>query len=437
MMKCPGRIAFAALVIVAGFLAGCGSSGASGGAPTVTVWTWRSQDAPLWKKVQAALNKKGVKVNIQFRAINPTSYDSVTLTAFDGGRGPDIFYARAGSGTINYAYAHMIAPLDGVVNFSNVKSYTLPDVTYSGKRYGVPFAVQTMGVFYNKAIFSKYHLSPPKTWADFISICKTLQSHGVTPIAAMGVQAWMLSLDFDEVGATMMNDSFTRGLVNRTNTYDSAPYINALAHYQQLAPYLEKNFQAVGSADNEQESDVALGRAAMTLDGIFDVPTMQSLNHNLKLGSFLIPPVDSSQTTKVDWYTDGDIAMNSHIANAAERKAAQQIVKFTATKQFGQWFAGIAGEISPISGVKIPATYPLSIQAYHWFQTIPINPIFDIRSPMDIPPPMPPKKAAAVTTTQGVFSSEQAVMLPLLEGKLTPSQAAAKVQKSENWYFHK
>ncbi len=422
-------------------IAGCGTSSASG--PTVvTIWSWRAQDANMWKNVQATLNKKGDNLQIQFRAVTPTEYDSVVQTAMDGGQGPDIFYDRAGIGTLDYAAAHMIAPLNGIVNFSKVSPATLATDTYKGKDYGVPFAIQTMGIFYNKAIFAKYGLTVPTTWSQFIHECDVLKSHGVTPISTMGIQSWMLALNFDEIGATMMGDHFTQELVAKKATYDSAPYINALAHYQQLSQFFEPNFQAVGSADNEQEVAVALGKAAMCFDGIFDVPTMKQYNPKLQLGQFLVPPANATQHRRIDWYLDGDFSLNSHIANAAVKKASEEILAYTATTAFGQDFSDINGGISPIAGVTIPSKFALSTEAYHWFETRPINPIFGIRSPMDTPPPsaatVETKNAKpALNTDQGIFTAEQDVMLPLLLHKLTPAEAAAKVQKTVAWYFKK
>lgn len=430
----------AAMGLTAG-IAGCGSTtGAASGPTTVTVWSWRAQDAGMWKKVQTALNKKGDNIQIRFRAINPTSYDSVLQTAMDGGQGPDIFYGRAGIGTLDYAAAHMIAPLNGIVNFSAVNPGTLPAVTYHGKQYGVPLDVETMEVFYNKTLFAKYGLSVPKTWNQFIHVLNVLKSHGITPISAMGIQGWMLALNFDEVGATFMGDHFTQKLVNRQATYQSAPYVNALAHYQELAKYFEPKFQAVGSADNEQEVAVATGKAAMAFDGIFDVPTMMQYNPHLKLGAFLVPPANSGQHRRVDWYEDAAIVLNSHIANAQVARAAKAVVQYTATKAFGQDFSDIAGEISTIKGVTIPSKYPLSVQAYHWFQTRPIHPIFDIRSPMDTPPVNPASvksksSQASSTTDHGIFTAELTYMLPLLENKLTPQEAAQKIQQMVSWYF--
>ncbi len=422
-------------VLAASSLAACGGSST----PTVTVWSWRSQDAPLWQHVQAALNKQGVKVQIQFRSVNATSYDSVLQTAMDGGRGPDIMYTRAGSGTQSYAAANMLEPLDSFVNFSKISPATLQSTQYAGKTYAVPFAIQTMVVYYNKDIFAKYGLAVPKTWNDFINICNVLKGKGVTPIATMGIQSWMLALNFDEVGASLMDNQFTQSLVARKASYTSAPYVDALAHYQQLSQYFEPNFAAVGSAGNEQETMFALGKSAMVMDGIWEWPTILQLNKNLQMGEFLVPPLQANQSPKIDWYVDGGIGMNANISNSAEKAAAQAIMKYTTTQQFGQDFSAIAGEISPIEGVQIPSQYALSIQASKWFQTIPITPIFDIRSPMDAPPVVPINKqnANTVNANQGIFALEQKDMLPLLTHKMTPQQTAADIQKGLAWYFNK
>lgn len=426
----------AAAMAVTGILAGCGTGG-SGGTPTVTVWSWRSQDASLWTQVQKDLNAKGDKVKIQFRAVNATSYDSVLQTAMDGGKGPDIFYGRAGEGTLQYAAANMLQPVDSIADLSTINKGALESVAYQGKNYGVPFAIQTMEVFYNKDIFAQYNLSVPKTWNDFINICKVLKSKGVTPLSTMGIQGWMQALNFDEVAATTIGNSFSQQLVDKKAKYSDAPFVDALTKYQSLAPYFEPNFKAVGSAGNEQETQFALGKSAMVMDGIFDVPTIQKFNPKLNMGQFLVPPDSASGTAKIDWYVDGDIAMNGKISNAAEKKAAEQVIAYTATKNFGQEFSNIAGEISPVAGVQIPSKYPLSVQAYQWYQTVPISPLFGIRSAMDTPPPTPINKQSkkAANTDTGVFTAEQNVLLPLLTGKLTPQQAGDQIQKSLAWYF--
>jgi multiple sugar transport system substrate-binding protein/raffinose/stachyose/melibiose transport system substrate-binding protein len=437
--------AAAAVAAVAG-LAGCGSSGSGGssgltnfaGAPTVTVWTWRSQDVPLWKTVQTDLAKQGTKVNIQLRVLESTSYDSVTQTAMDGGQGPDIFYDRAGYGTETYAAAGLIKPLNGLVNVSDIPADALKTAEYDGKLYGVPYAIETMSVFYNKTVLAQNKISVPSTWSQFISDLKTLKKNNVTPMYVMGVQQWMMSLELETIGASTMSDSFTQELTDQKANYTSAPYVKTLAAFQQLSPYLENDWQAVGSADNEQETALALGKTGFVIDGTFDVPLMTQVNPAVQLGQFLMPSPTGIQP-KIEWYPDGDISLNAHIANKAVAAAAQKVVAFTSSPAFGNALSAGAGEISPIQGTHIPAKYPMAVQADQWYRSQPIDPIAGIRSPMDTPTP----NAAALKANKspsaydnGIYTAEQNIVVPLMEGKLTPAQAASQVQKAEAWYFN-
>jgi raffinose/stachyose/melibiose transport system substrate-binding protein len=406
------------------------------GAPTVSIWSWRSQDKDLWNTVQSDLAAQGVKVNINFRAIVPTSYDTVLQTAMNGGQGPDIFYDRAGEGTQKYAAAGMIQALDGTVDTSTVSKAALAAAQYQGKTYGVPFALQTMAVFYNKDVLSKNGITVPTTWTGFLGAMQQLKSKGVTPMYVMGTQPWMLGLQIDAVGASTMSDAFTQQLTNRTANFTGAPYVQTLTAFQQLAPYLEPNWQATGTNGNEQETALALGKCGFIIDGIFDTPEMKQVNPNVNLGQFLVPSPNGGQA-KEDWYVDGDISMNSKIGDSATRQAAEKILAFTATPQFGDAFSAIAGEISPIKGATIPASYPLAQQDESWYQNQSIQPVFGIRSPMDTPPPdvAALKANKSPTSSNGVWTDEQNLAVDLLQGKITPQAMAAKVQSEDSWYF--
>ncbi len=422
------------MAIAAGALFGAATALAS--APvTVTVWSWRSQDTPMWAKVQSALNTEGKNIKINYRSILPTSYNSVVQTAFDNGHGPDLFYGRAGEGTFDYAAAGFIRSVDTFANFKNLVPASLAAVYWKGKDWGVPLDEEVMAVFYNKRIFTKYQLTPPTTWSQFMQINKSLKSHGVTPIYVMPIQSWMVALEIETVEATALGNENAQDIVNRKTTFDSPSYIHVLSLFKSLTPYFEPNFMAVGSNESAQQIGFATRQAAMTIDGGFNIPAMVKYGlQRSDIGVFLIPPDQQGLRAQAEWYPDADLAMNAHISNAAVERAAKTIIQYTTTKAFGQNFADIAGEISPIKGVVIPSKYPLARQLYTWFQQVPINPLVGIRSPMDTPPPSPVNQKS-VNTDVGIFSAEINVAQPLLSGKLTPEQAAAKIQKAVSWYF--
>ena len=220
------------------------------------------------------------------------------------------------------------------------------------------------------------------------------------------------------------------GLLHRRSVREGAHRVPA------ALPYLESNWQAVGSADNEQETALGLGNCAFVIDGIFDVDEMTQANPSVKLGQFLVPSPDG-QKAKVDWYPDANFSMNSKISDPAEKKAAEKIIQFTTTKTFGNIWDKVTGTVSPISGVTIPKSNALASEAAAWYDKTPISSLWGIRSDMDTPAPDPAtlKSKQVASSIKGIFEAEQNIAVPLLEHKLTPKQAAAQVQKAQQWYF--
>lgn len=435
-----GIAALAATALTAAaVLTGCstGGGGSASGGPSITVWSWRSQDSQLW---QTVAQKTGV--NIKFRSITATSYDSVLKTAMNGGSGPDIFYDRAGSGTMTYGAAGLAAPLDGEVKFDGIDKTSLSAAQYQGKTYGVPFAIQSMGLFYNKDILQKNGLDVPTTWDQLLADMDKLKNSGVTPMEVMGVQQWLLSLSLFTIAASSVSDDWAQQVVDKKTQLTSQPYLDAMKAFQQLEPYFEKNWQAVGSGGNEQETDFALGKTAFIIDGIFDTATINQVNPKLNYGQMLVPS-PNGQTPKLEWYVDGNISMNANIKDSQEAAAAKKVIQYTATKDFGDAFSQAAGEISPISGVDIPSKFPLAVQSKKWYDESAIKPAFGLRSPLDTPPvdtstlksTASPSTGQAVNTNKGIYTAQQGIMVDLLSGKLTPEQAAQKLQAALKWYY--
>ena len=55
--------------------------------------------------------------------------------------------------------------------------------TFDGKIYAAPWSVLYNVVLYNKTVFDQYGLKEPETFDEFLQLCETLKSNGVTPIA--------------------------------------------------------------------------------------------------------------------------------------------------------------------------------------------------------------------------------------------------------------
>jgi ABC-type glycerol-3-phosphate transport system substrate-binding protein len=74
-------------------------------------------------------------------------------------------------------------------------------LTFNGRVYGLCDLVEYWGVWYNKAVFSKYGLSVPTTWPQFLNVCDTLKKNGVIPMAQTVQGRWPASIMFEEMVA--------------------------------------------------------------------------------------------------------------------------------------------------------------------------------------------------------------------------------------------
>lgn len=425
-----GIAAFLSLILSVGLLAGCGGSGAQQSAPeggdkssasqtptNVTIWSWRAQDADLWKAVQEKLQAKGDNITIEFRGVKSTEYDSVLQTAMAGGQGPDIFTTRGGAGTKKYADAGQILPVEGV-DLSGFDPGVLEQVSVNGKIYAVPFAVQTEQFFYNAEIFAQNGLKEPKTWDELIQIMDTLKAKGITPFTIGGKDGYAVCLMVDTIGATHLGDQWAQDAIAGKTNFSDPKFVGVLERINQLKGYAQKDFMA--SAQRDARVMFAMGQSAMIIDGIWAVETYYlETNPNIKLGSFVTPPLKEGDPTAMYAYVDGGYGLNS---KSKVQEAAKKVLAFTATAEFAQMYADMHAEIPGNKNVTFPDSKPMLKKAVAERNAKVLKTNFRIRSPFDAGSP-------DISTSLG------ANLQGMLSDKLSPQAAADAVQKDlASWY---
>jgi multiple sugar transport system substrate-binding protein len=106
-----------------------------------------------------------------------------------------------------------LVSLNGMPGFttSGYTSGAISECTYQGKQYCYPIGSNTVGIFYNKAMFAAAHLSPPATWAQLESDAKALTTpshYGIAFDATNDEQStWQLEPFFWSNGASLTNAS--------------------------------------------------------------------------------------------------------------------------------------------------------------------------------------------------------------------------------------
>jgi multiple sugar transport system substrate-binding protein len=187
-------VATAAVAAVA--LAGCGSddsgSGSSGGSASdvdaalkkggsITVWAWEPTLQKVVKDFEA--EHPGVKVNLVNAGTGNDQYTALQNAIKAGSGVPDVaqveYYALP-----QFALADSLADLSsyGADDLEGTFTPGPWNAVHNGEEVdGLPMDSGPMALFYNKAVFDKYHLDVPTTWDEYVADAEKL--HKANPKA--------------------------------------------------------------------------------------------------------------------------------------------------------------------------------------------------------------------------------------------------------------
>ncbi|MCU1526928.1 MAG: hypothetical protein JWP75_691 [Frondihabitans sp.] len=190
-MKARRWIAAAAVLIVAtAGIVGCSSSsGSSKGTLNFTEdkgWNY----APL-----SAAAKTDIGVSLKTATYsNEDQFQAFVKQSLRTPKAPDIFTWHTGSQLQALVQQGLVADTSSIWKKAIANKWVSPSIeqmyTVAGKQYCVPLEVDYWGMYYNKADFAKYNLTPPTTWNEMISDAATLKSHGITPFYSQGGDPW-------------------------------------------------------------------------------------------------------------------------------------------------------------------------------------------------------------------------------------------------------
>lgn len=173
----------------------------------------------------------------------------------------------------------------------NLVKYTY-DV--GGKTYAVGAVESTSGIIYNKEIFERCGLSVPQTYQDFLNICKTLESKGITPIGVGGSDLWHMEYwvnHFFRTDVLSKNPDWLKQCSEGVVSWTDAEAIQMLNDLKNLfdVGYVNDDWQT--TRDGNLPYKMAEGEIAMMYTGPWTSFAIQKLNPSMELGWFYVPDV--------------------------------------------------------------------------------------------------------------------------------------------------
>lgn len=347
-------LAGAVVVGVAATLAGCGSSSSSG-TTTIKLITWVNPPAvKAIKQIDTEFHKKYPKINVDLTTAASVTgpYATLLQTSVDSGSADIVTDyppiqplplkpTRANMTSWQYWTTHNVfASLSGQSFIKDYKSTDLASESYDGKVYGLVSGSYQEGVFYNKAIFAKYHLSVPTTYNEFMAEMKTLKSHKVTPlfvglgnVGAVYMQFLYYPLMLDDWYPFAPGKDLAKDLENGTVKWTDSHFTTAMSEEKEIASYLEPGY--TGISWEAMPGDFAKGDAAMLLDGSWDVPAIHEANPSMKVGFFPLPGSNTAADNQAE--ESGNLTFS--VLNSSKHKAAAMkwLAFFSEPKIYAQY----------------------------------------------------------------------------------------------------
>lgn len=224
---------FAALLlctamVVASF-AGCKSNSAASGNEKVTLKyaLWDKNQEPTIRKMADQFTKENPNITIDIELTPYGQYWTKLETAATGGSLADVFWMN-GPNVGKYAQGDMMMPLDSKFKDDNVSTSDFPDsliklYTVGGKLYAMPKGFDTIGLYYNKAIFDKAGVHYPTdtwTWDDMAAAAKKLtdKSSGIYGVAAADLSQENYYNTIPQFGGYVISDDKKKSGYDDPNT---------------------------------------------------------------------------------------------------------------------------------------------------------------------------------------------------------------------------
>ena len=310
LLQATRRSCALVLVLLAAVAAaGCGGSGSGSGGEggKLEVVSFYPEGAPDYENLVSidkgfAEEHDGAKVELVFgggqnapniqarwRAGNPPEVN----VGFFGPTAEAQAYAREGQvRDLTDAMDEDLPGTDGSWRDAILPS-VLPWVSMDDRIYAIPRELTVVNFFYNKRLFEQNGLEPPRTWPQFLEVCRKLKAAGVAPLAVTGtfpgyMQFYLDYLLLRHVGAEPVEQA-----IAGKRSFASLPGVH------EAAADLEQLVRSGAFMDGFQGTDFTAaqlaffqGKAAMILMGSWLVGEMKaSIPDDFELGTFPFPSV--------------------------------------------------------------------------------------------------------------------------------------------------
>ena len=144
------------------------------------------------------------------------------------------------------------------------------------KVYGIPTDYYPWCVFYRKSVWSDKGYTVPATWDDLITLCKKMQTDGLTPIAFADKDGWPAMGTFDILNLRLNGYQFHVDLMSGKEKWTDAKVTAVFNQWAKLIPYYTHGY--AGLKWEEACDTLVRKQSGMYLLGLFLTGEVQTVD---------------------------------------------------------------------------------------------------------------------------------------------------------------
>lgn len=335
------------IIISLAFLSvSCGGGGTTGPTGPVVLTFWKTfEDSEHMQALFEAYRQKNPNAQIVYSKKNIENYEKDLLNALAAGTGPDIFSIH-NSWLPQYLDKIQPAP-EKVFNLKQYKDafvdVAVDDFTVDGRIYGVPLAVDSLALYYNKDLLGTAGIAvPARSWKELADQTRQIsradsKGYFTQSAASLGLARninravdiyylFMLQLGF---GPQSLKDAFGASLSQQAqkNGQSFQPARDALDYYTSFADPKSANYSWNSKSDYSIDAFVN-GRSAYLYSYAYTRGTIARKAPNLRYDVAPVPQfsLEEPSLTFANYWGE---AVSKQSKNSA---AAWDFLKFISSK---------------------------------------------------------------------------------------------------------
>ncbi|MEW4369610.1 ABC transporter substrate-binding protein [Paenibacillus kandeliae] len=406
-MTTKWALLLSAVLLLSGVLAACGggSDNAANGKVTISFLHWRGEDTQAFQKIIDQFEAKNPNIVVDMQTLTSDQYQTTAQAKLTDGSVGDVFASFPGSQFAALSKAGLFTDLSSESFVKNYNASLIDAGKQDGKQLALPYQLVYNQPIYNKAIFEKYNLTPPKDWDGFLKLCQTLKDNGIIPIAFAGGDIGPGQF----MNTMVMNnepseDIFTKVEAGQAKLTDEF-WVKTLTQFKELNDkgYFQSN--SLGTKDAAAGALFIQGKAAMLASGSYQLAQNAKQNPELQQGLLAPITVSADQAKYQGVHTSTFmLAVNSRSKHPEE---AKKFLEFLSQPEIAAEYANATGQNVTLNDVTYDSPELKIVQEWADKKTL-FQPRFTILN---------------AENQKAVTNSIQAVL-----GGATPEQAAQDAQ---------